>query len=127
MFETGDIVDAIEAGIERARDAMAKSLLKKAIKLQVRHKRNLSRANPAPYKNPAKRGEFPKARTFNLRDAVVIEPADLAAVKRQMSVRVGILTTAPYGEYLAHQRPPKVSWKGIRDSHQELIDAGAYA
>lgn len=114
MFDADSIIDEI-------REKAAKTLLKNAIKLQVRHKRNLSRANPAPHKNPARRGEFPKARTFNLRDAVAIEPKDLATIEATGRVRVGVLTNAIYGEYLF-----RAGWKGIIDSHNELKAMGAY-
>lgn len=115
MFDADAITDELRA-------KAAKKLLTNAIKLQVRHKRNLSRANPRPHRNPSRPGEFPKARTFNLRDAVAIEPTQLAIIEHTGRVRVGVLVNAVYGEYLFQQ-----GWKGIIDSHNELKGMGAYA
>lgn len=115
MFDADAIVDEI-------RTKAAKKLLTNAVKLQVRHKRNLSRANPRPHKNSSSPGEYPKARTFNLRDAVAIEPTSLTLIEQTGRVRVGVLVNAVYGEYLF-----RAGWKGIIDSHNELKGMGAYS
>ncbi len=122
MFETTDTYEDFEAAQAKTWDDMARSLLKKAIKLQVAQKRSLSVANPPPlHSNPAKIGTMPHARTFNLRDSVVIDPPGLADIKARMTVRVGELTTAPYGAILKAK-----GWLGIVDTHEKLKSAGAY-
>jgi hypothetical protein len=123
MFETASASDAFDAAWERTQGLVAKSLLKKALILQTAHKRHLSVANPKPHDRPSKPGEYPKARTFNLRDAVAIEPRDLGAIRRTLIVRVGVLTTALYGPILSG---PKFKRKGIADTHGSLKAAGAY-
>jgi len=65
-------------------------LMAAAVLLQAEHKRDLSKANPAPHGNPSKPGEYPKARTYNLRDAVSIEKVG------PYEVRVGYLRSAWY-------------------------------
>lgn len=115
MFDADAISDELRA-------KAAKTLLTNAVKLQLRHKRNMSRANPAPHTSPSKAGEYPKARTFNLRDAVAIEPRDLKTIEMTGRVRVGVLVNAVYGEYLF-----RAGWKGIIDSHNELKSQGAYS
>lgn len=110
------------AGLEqRMRTLAAQRLLKDMLKLQAAHKRNLSRANPRPHKSPAKKGEYPKARTLNLRDAVVVEPRDLATLTSSLRGRVGVLVNAEYG-YILEQ----AGWKGLLDTHESLKQSGAY-
>jgi len=65
-------------------------LMGAAVLLQAEHKRDLSKANPAPHLNPSKVGEFPRARTYNLRDAVAVEKVG------PYEVRVGYLANAWY-------------------------------
>lgn len=111
-------VDAFE---QRCREKVGKRIFANMLKLQAAHKRNLSVANPRPHRNPAKRGQFPKARTFNLRDAVAIEPSSLATVIQTLSGAVGVLVSAEYGHYLK-----TAGWKGIQDTHDRLRAEGAY-
>ncbi len=107
---------------KRADQYAAQVLMRNALVLQAAHKRNLSKANPPPrFLSPAKRGQFPKARTFNLRDAVAIEPRSLAVIEQTGIVRVGVLVNAAYGEYLKAN-----GWKGIIDTHEQLKSNGAY-
>ena len=101
----GDQVDA------QLRAAAAKRLLAAALVLQAESKADYGRSNPAPHANPAPRGEFPRGRTWNLRDGVAIEPADLATVAKTLRVRVGWLSAARYGYFLQAR-----GWKGIRDT-----------
>lgn len=110
-----------DAIIEWTEQLSAQLLMANAIKLQVRHKRNLSVANPRPHTDPSQPGEFPKARTYNLRDSVAIEPRSLAVIARTGMVRVGVLVSAIYGEYLTAS-----GRKGIVDTHNELKAMGAY-
>ncbi len=62
-----------------------------ALLLQAEHKKDLSTANPAPHRTPSRPGEYPKARTYNLRDAVAIE-----RVKYGVEYRVGYYRNAEY-------------------------------
>lgn len=103
------------------RERAAKRILRNMLTLQAAHKKNLSVANPKPYKNPAKRGQFPKARTFNLRDAVWCDPQSLATIKATLLGRTGVLVNAFYGYELE-----KRGWKGLLDTHTMLQQSGAY-
>lgn len=114
MFDPGNFEDRIDK-------LAARRLLRSALKLQARHKRNLSRANPRPHKNSAKPGQYPKARTYNLRDAVAIDPPALSTIEQRQRVRCGVLTNAIYGFYLARR-----GFKGLDDSHFELLSEGGY-
>lgn len=105
----------------RLHDRAARTLLRNALTLQAEHKRRLSIANPRPHKNSSHAGQYPKARTFNLRDAVVIEPASLDVITQSLSVRVGISISAFYGFILSER-----GWKGLHDTHRDLTAAGRY-
>ena len=76
-------------------------LLQAAITLQGLHKKDLSKSNPPPlHINPSKRGEYPRGRTWNLRDSVAFEPMMLSSIVREQSVRVGYRKGAEYGVIL---------------------------
>ncbi len=110
-----------EAFDARMRERAAKIILRNMLTLQAAHKKKLSIANPRPFLNSSKPGQFPKARTFNLRDCVVTEPASLATISQTLLGRTGVLLNAKYGEILKAK-----GWKGIEDTHEELKAAGAY-
>jgi len=65
-------------------------LMGAAVMLQAEHKRDLSKANPRPHLSPSKVGEYPKARTYNLRDAVAVEKVG------PYEIRVGYWASAWY-------------------------------
>lgn len=115
-FDTGDVMD-------RVMQNAAANLLANALILQAAHKAKLSIANPYPHNNPSKPGEWPKARTFNLRDAVDIEPRSVAEIMNRGWIRVGVLKGAEYGYFLTL---PRFGRKGIADTHAELIGTGGY-
>ncbi len=94
---------------------VAKRLLAGGLLLQAEAKRDLSRSNPAPHANPAPPGQFPRGRTWNLRDGVVVDPAAVDAVRRTMRVRVGLLGGAWYGEALRRR-----GWLGIPDTARRI-------
>ncbi len=121
MFDSGDLIDDFETAIERNRDHVARKLLSNALILQAEHKKKLSVANPRPYKHPAPKNTYPKARTYNLRDAVVVEPSSLKQIRSLGYVITGILLGAWYGAILK-----KLGWKGLADTHAALVAAGAY-
>src|SRR6202011_2725664 len=56
------------------RAAAAARILTAGSLLVAEAKRDYSRSNPRPHDNPAPRGEFPRGRTWNLRDSVTMEP-----------------------------------------------------
>lgn len=114
MFDANAICDRVTV------DA-AKVLLRNALVLQAEHKRRLSKFNPRPFRNSSKPGEYPRARTYNLRDAVVIEPSSLSIIEQTGSVSVGVLTGAKYVEWLVQS-----GRLGIRKTHADLIAAGKY-
>jgi hypothetical protein len=76
------------AGLVQQNDDRLKAA---ALLLQAEHKRDLSTANPAPHRNSSRPGEYPKARTYNLRDAVAVE-----RVQKGVEWRVGYLKNADY-------------------------------
>ncbi len=100
-----------DAWEKAVRLAAAKRLLAAALHLQAEAKRDYSRSNPAPHDHPAPRGEFPKGRTWNLRDSVAVDPASLATIAKTLTVRVGWLSGAKYGFFLMQK-----GWKGLRDT-----------
>lgn len=110
-----------DAIIARTRTEAAQLQLRNALVLQAEHKRRLSKFNPPPHKNSSKPGEYPRARTYNLRDAVVIEPASLAIIEETGSVRVGVLIGAKYVESLV-----KKGRLGLANTHADLKAAGKY-
>jgi hypothetical protein len=105
--------DAFERVI---REAAAARVLAAALHFQAEAKKDLGVANPAPHDHPAARGEFPKGRTWNLRDGVVIDPPDLATVRKTLTVRVGWLKGARYGFFLW-----KKGWKGLADTLARVL------
>ncbi len=97
---------------ERIRRLAGQRLMAAAVLLQAEHKRDLSRlSNPAPHRTPAPRGTWPAGRTWNLRDSVAIDPADLNEIVKSGRVRVGLLKNAFYGNVLAVK-----GWKGLLDT-----------
>jgi hypothetical protein len=97
----------------RLREELAKRVLAAAVLLQAETKRDYSRSNPRPHNNPAPRGEFPRGRTWNLRDGIAIIPATVEGVMAEGGrVRVGYLPAAFYGVVLANK-----GWKGIKDTY----------
>jgi hypothetical protein len=108
--------DAFEDFKRRARQRLAERLLAAALLLQAEAKRDLSRANPAPHDSPAPQGEFPRARTFNLRDSIAVDAASPAEVEANgQRVRVGYLPGAAYGGILARK-----GWKGVFDTYRRV-------
>lgn len=61
-----------------------------AVLLQGEHKRDLSKMNPAPHRTPSVPGQYPKARTLNLRNAVSVQKI------KSCVYRVGYLKSAWY-------------------------------
>lgn len=102
----------------RATEEAARRLFAAAVLLQAEAKRDYSRSNPAPHGNPAPKGEFPRGRTWNLRDGIAIDaagPAEVAAAG--LRVRVGYLTGASYGGALSRR-----GWLGVKDTYARVRD-----
>jgi hypothetical protein len=111
-----DFGEALEDVVRRARLALASRLLAAAVLLQAEAKRDYSRSNPYPHDNPAPRGEFPRGRTWNLRDSIAIVPTTPQAIAAAgQTVRVGYLPAAFYGAALANR-----GWKGIEDTYDRV-------
>lgn len=109
-MSTGVTIDA--AGLAaRLRDQAARRLLAVALTFQAEARKDLSRGNPAPHRNPAPRGEFPRLRTGQGRAAVSLETADRRRIAAEGRVRVGL---TPAGEHLAVLR--RRGWKGLGDT-----------
>ena len=98
--------------INAAKDLMARRLLKAALVLQGEAKKDYSTSNPKPHKNPAPKGQFPRGRTWNLRDSIAIWPDNLGVISNAQKIRVGYLPGAFYGAVLAAK-----GWKGIKDTY----------
>jgi len=86
---------------DRFRQSVAERLVTCAVMLQSEEMKNLSVANPYPYKTPSVPGEYPKARTFNLRNSIEYHPTGLDEIKRTLRIRVGYAARAFYGPILA--------------------------
>ena len=84
---------------------LQRRLLAAAVLLQAEHKRDLSKTFP-PASNP---GQFPAARTFNLRDSVTVVPI-------KGGYRVGYLANASYIVWLI-----KRNRKGIHDTARRIM------
>lgn len=92
-----NLIDFTDRRIAEIDAEVAKRLMAAALALQAEEKRSLSTANPPPHANSSKPGEYPKARTYNLRDAVAIDPPTLAGIRAGgFRVRVGYLASAWY-------------------------------
>jgi hypothetical protein len=76
-------------------------VLAAALHFQAEAKKDLGWPTP-PRTTTRPRGEFPKGRTWNLRDAVVIDPPDLATVARTRPGRVAS-RAARYGFFLLEE------------------------
>ena len=87
MATFSDNTDAATRDLQRQVEAR---LMGAGVLLQAEHKRDLSKANPAPHNNPSKPGQYPRARTYNLRDAVAVEKVS------PVEIRVGYLKSAWY-------------------------------
>jgi len=86
---------------DRFRQSVAERLVACAVTLQSQEMANLSVANPYPYKTPSAPGEYPKARTFNLRNSIEYHPTALDEIKRTLRIRVGYAARGFYGPILA--------------------------
>lgn len=96
---------------QRIRRSAAERLVACALALQGEEMRRLSRPNPYPYTDPARKGEYPKARTFNLRNGIWVDPLKLDKVAEQLRIRVGYTARAYYGAILQAK-----GWKGLLDT-----------
>ncbi len=110
------LADRTDPFLAELQAAAAEELLKLAVVLQAEHKADLSRRHNGPprYDHPAAPGEFPAARTFNLRDSVAISPSTKAEIGRELRVRVGYLEGAKYGAFLAARGYLTVDHTAIR-------------
>lgn len=110
------MIDRTTARLRELDLEIAKRLLAAALLLQAEHKRDLSKANPAPHRHSSKPGEYPRARTYNLRDAVEVEPRSPAGIADNgLKVRVGYLKSAEYILELT-----KKNRKNVEDTAQRI-------
>lgn len=77
----------------RIANASATGLLRAALFYQSTLTQALSRSYPPA----SKRGQYPAARTFNLRSSVLYQPTTVAAIAREKRVRIGFARRAFYG------------------------------
>lgn len=100
---------------DRLRQQAAERLVTCAVTLQSEEMGRLSIANPYPHKNPAPQGEYPRARTFTLRNGVQYDSTTLDVIKKELRVRVGYAARAFYGAILQRK-----GWKGLLDTLKDL-------
>lgn len=108
----GDLSEWRRQVEQRQRQRAGQVIYALATKFQAAAKADYSVPNPAPHHTPAPKGQFPRARTFNLRDAITIDRS-LAEAVATGEVRVGVLKSAFYGAALARR-----GWKGLLDSYR---------
>lgn len=58
---------------KKVKATLDQRVLAAAVLLQGEHKRDLSKMNPSPHLTPSKPGQYPRARTLNLRNAVTVK------------------------------------------------------
>ena len=92
MAEINIQSDNLDAFIQKVRMELAKRIFAAASLLRSELKASLSTAYP-PASVP---GEFPHARTYQGRNAVVISPSDLPTIAKTLKVRVGYIQNAFY-------------------------------
>lgn len=85
------------------RQASANGLLRATLFFQATHTKNLAKTFPPA----SSEGEYPHARTFNLRQSVQYEPTDIATIAREQRIRIGYLKNAWYGVILELGVEPK--------------------
>src|SRR5262249_52542965 len=93
------------------REAVAESLLRAAVHLQVAHKDRLAINNPPPYLNSAQPGEYPRKRTGVGQAGVMIVPTSRQEVIRTLRCRGGHAASTFYLVALANR-----GWKGLLDT-----------
>lgn len=93
---------------DRARQAAEREaairVLRAGIYFKNEHKRRLGVSNPRPYKTPSKPGEYPRARTHALQNAVMTDVSSQSAViVNGMRIRIGLSVNVWYGLYLEQE------------------------
>lgn len=105
------------------RQAAASLLIVAAQEFQKNHKKDLSKSNPPPrHITPSKPGEYPRGRTWTLKDSVTYEPTNKATVAKTQVVRVGYHKNAEYGVYLGEHMRRKWLIDALRE-HDAAIAA----
>lgn len=104
-----------DAALDHVREQAALALIRAAVMLQTEHMRRVGVSNPPPHTTPAAKGEWPRKRTGFGQGSVVFDPADLAAVKRSLRIRVGYLKSAFYMSALTSR-----GWRGIYDTAEAI-------
>lgn len=99
---------------------LSRRILAAAVLLQGEHKRDLSKMNPPPHRTPSLPGQFPKARTLNLRNSVAVVQVNA------YTVRVGYWKNAEYILALVKQRRLSVidTAKRIRTRLMRIVRGG---
>lgn len=112
LAEAGDRARNFEA---RLRAYSAQILLRNALSVMAAHQKNLSVANPTPFRTPAMKGQFPKLRTAFLRSQVALSTMSLDDIASRGEVTVGVRSPAFYGEALR-----KRGWLGLIDTYEQM-------
>jgi hypothetical protein len=101
--------------VHLVRTEVARRILKAALTMQSAHRGDLSVGNPAPHRNPAPRGDYPRFRTGSGRANVALTTTNLAEIARNLSVGVGY---RPAGMHLLWLN--RKGWKGLMDTYDRV-------
>lgn len=104
-----------EETIRRVEIEAARRLLAAAITLQTDHRQDLSIGNPAPHKNPAPKGEFPRLRTGGGRAGVQFSPSTVEEVRQRRAVAVGFRPGAMHLLFLGGK-----GWKWLVTTYERV-------
>lgn len=85
-----------EAAKLRIENASAEALLRVAAYFWTQHSLRLGKANPRPYLDSSKPGEYPRRRTGAGQSALAFEPTTREAVARTQAIRVGFRQNEPH-------------------------------
>ena len=92
----------VKAALETA---IARALLRAAVRLQVEHVRRLGVSNPRPYTTPSAPGEYPRKRTGAGQRGIFFEPTTPSGViAAGLKVKVGIRANVFYLEALVRNQ-----------------------
>jgi hypothetical protein len=83
-----------DAATARIRQSAAEMLLRMAVTFENEHRKRVSVANPPPYLNSSKAGEYMRLRTGGGQRGLTHEPVDVAGVMKAGFVRVGFTANA---------------------------------
>lgn len=103
-------------------NATAQKLQLVGTRFRVVHDGKLSVANPWPYHDSSKPGEYPRTRTGAGRAALTQEPISIQGIKDAgMVTRIGFIATEPHLLYLELAKKIERRRKGLLDTLNEIL------